>query len=1178
MDFCHLHVHSDYSLLDGAAKVKDLIRVCGERELSSIALTDHGNMCGAIAFYKEAKKAGIKPIIGCEMYMAPGPRTDRRRDPTTGVSSFHITVLARNYQGYQNLVELCSTSFVDGFYYNPRIDKDVLAEKSEGLLLLSGCYKGETSYLLRSGREDLAYKQAAWYRDLLGENYFIEIQRNGTEGQDENNAQLIKLARDLDIKLVCTNDVHYIDADDALAQEIRMAISTRKTVDDDRRLKHRSDDFWLKSAGAMWDIFKDIPEACDSTLEIASRCDLELPFGEFHLPQFEPPGGLTPDVYFDQLCHQGLRERYGDPPPAAALERMAYEMDVIRTMGFVSYFLITWDFIRHARTVNVPVGPGRGSAAGSIVSYALRITDVCPLKYDLLFERFLNSERVSMPDIDIDFCRDGRAEVIKYVTEKYGGAECVSQIITFGTLAARAVVRDVGRALNVPLAEVDALAKKIPNGPGATLQGAIDADPDLRGLTEDGRYQELFEVSLRLEGINRHASTHAAGVVVSDGPLKQYVPLYKAGDEIVTQYTMEHLEDIGLLKVDFLGLKTLTVLDKALKLIEKSTGTLIDLVQLGLGPDGSDEGGYQDPATWALLQRGEALGVFQLESGGMRDLLQRLIPDRFEDLIAVLALYRPGPLQTGMVDQFVRRKHGEEEITYPHPELEPLLKDTYGTFVYQEQIMLIAHQFAGFSMNDADGLRKAMGKKKLDVMLKYKQLFVDGCTAKGAAQEIAEQIWDVMEQFAKYAFNKSHTTAYAVLSYQTAWLKANHPVEFMAALMTCDMGVTDKVVNYIDECKRMRIAVLPPDVNRSESEFSVEPAPDDWPGVAAAIRFGLAAVKGVGHGAADAIVAARTKNDAAFAILADLCESVDHHMLGKTSLEALTKAGALDSLGGHRAQLCAALDTSLRAATAVQEDRRAGQLSLFGGGSSAPEPPPETALPAVPKWNEKETLIYEKEALGIYMSSHPLAKHERTLTSLSTHSTTDLQEASSGARVLVGGMLTSIKTMFPKTGRNKTRKMARFKIEDFKSSVGCVIFADGFESDGHMLIPEAIGFVEATLDFSREEPDLKVDRFVPVEEALAELADKLVLRPRQGAEEEALALIKSLMQRFPGKHRILIEMSPAPGLRAVYMVEKGGIEPSQELFEAAVEALGEEAVRWKPKKLGQGPKKRRGRG
>ncbi len=1168
MDFCHLHVHSDFSLIDGAAKVKDLVRTCGEREMSSIALTDHGNMCGAIPFYKAARAEGVRPIIGLETYMAPGPRTDRRRDAMTGVSSFHLTLLAQNLTGYRNLVQLSSTAFTEGFYYNPRIDKDVLAEKSEGLIVLSGCFKGETSYLLRTDRRDQAYEAAAWYRDVFGDRYYVELQRNGTEGQAENNADLMRLARELSLPLVATNDVHYLSSEDAFAQEIRMAISTGKSVKDDRRLKHKSSDFWLRSGDDMARLFDDLPEAVQSTLDIAERCNLELPFGEFHLPRFEPPGGLTPDQYFDELCRKGLVERYGDPPSAAAVERLEYEMDVIRTMGFVSYFLITWDFVRHARERGIPVGPGRGSAAGSIVSYALRITDVCPLKYDLLFERFLNSERVSMPDIDIDFCRDGRAEVIEYVTEKYGGSECVSQIITFGTMAARAVVRDVGRALDVPLAEIDVLAKKIPNGPGATLPGAIEADPDLQELAQDPRYKELFDISLRLEGLKRHASTHAAGVVVGDGPLSQYVPLYKVGQDVVTQYTMDYLEDIGLLKVDFLGLKTLTVLDKAVRLIELTTGTRIDLDALE----------FDDRTTWDLLQRGEALGVFQLESGGMRDLLQKLKPDRFDDLIAVLALYRPGPLTTGMVDQFVRRKHGEEEISYLHAGLEPLLKDTYGTFVYQEQIMLIAHRFAGFSMNEADGLRKAMGKKKLDVMLEFKGQFVEGCIANGAERDLATQIWDVMEQFAKYAFNKSHTTAYAVLSYQTAYLKANYPVEFIAALMTCDMGNTDKVVGTIEECKRMRIPVLPPDVNRSGPEFTVESATRDDGEECAAIRFALAAVKGVGGGAAEAIVAARADHEADFDTLADLCESVDLQCVGKTSFEALVKSGATDALGDHRAQLMAALESSLRSAAAVQEDKRAGQMSLFGGGGNNAAPPPTAALPDVESWPEKEVLQHEKDALGFYMSSHPLAKHAGVLQAFSSAGIGGLASLGNGTRVYVGGMLTQLKAAYPKSGRNTTRKYARFRLEGLDSSVGCIMFADGYEKHGESLTDEAIGFVEATLDLSREEPDLKVDRFVPIDDAFVELAGTLILVPTIGAEEEAIPAIRRLLETFPGKRGVVLELTPAPGIRARYRIEDRGIEPSRALHDAAVTGLGAAAVRWKSRPPPPAPTRRRSAG
>jgi DNA polymerase-3 subunit alpha len=1166
MDFCHLHVHSDYSLLDGTAPVDDLVRTAKERGLSTLALTDHGSMSGAIAFYKAGKKHGVKPILGLETYMAPGARTDRKKDPVTGVSSFHLTLLARTLEGYHNLMALSSAAYTEGFYYNPRIDKELLAAHAGGLIVLSGCFKGETSWHLRNGARDKAYETAEWYRHVFGENYFVEIQRNGTEGQEPNNQDLAKMARELKIPLVCTNDVHYVSRDDARAQEVRMAISTGKTLDDEERLKHKTSDFFLRDGAEMNDLFRDFPEAFANTLEIAKRCDVVLPFGKFHLPHFAPPEGRTPTEHFRGLCRAGLVERYGDPPPLSATQRLDYEMGVIEKMGFTSYFLIVWDFIRYAREKGVPVGPGRGSAAGSIVAYSLRITDVCPLKHDLLFERFLNSERISMPDIDIDFCRDGRAEVIRYVTEKYGGSANVSQIITFGTMAARAVLRDVGRAMNVPLADIDVIAKKVPGGPGVTLGASIDADPDLKTLRDDPRYKELFDVSLKLEGLNRHASTHAAGVVVGDGPLNRHVPLavVAAGGDVVTQYTMEHLEDIGLLKMDFLGLKTLTVLDKAVKLLA-SSGVAIDLAHL---PE-------NDGKTYRLLARGEAVGVFQLESGGMRDLLVRLKPDRFEDLIAILALYRPGPLQTGMVDQFVDRKHGREEVRYLHPALEPLLKDTYGTFVYQEQIMLIAQRLAGFSLNEADGLRKAMGKKKLDQMLKYKTQFVDGCTKNSVAGEIATQVWDVMERFAEYAFNKSHTTAYAVLTYQTAYLKANHPVEFMAALMTCDMGATDKLVPLIDECRRMGLAVLPPDVERSGVDFTVEDAAaarDDR----RAIRFGLAAVKGVGETAAGAIVEARTKSGGRFPSLEGFCEAVDLARVNRATLEALVRGGALDAFGSHRAQVLAGLEPCLKMAAATQEDKKAGQMSLFGGGAPVADAVSDVttsrgaALPDVERWPETQMLAYEKESLGIYMSSHPLAKHERTLLAFATHRREAVAEAGTGARVRIAGMVAHLKTQFPKTGRNVNRKFARFRMEEWGGGVSCVMFADQYEEAQAVLVNEAIGFVEGTLDLTREEPDIKVDRFVLVERAFEELAEALVVVPPPGEEARVVPIVQRIARDFSGKTPILLEFSPVPGVRARYRVESGGARACRELHEFVVAELGAEALRWKSKKVAPG--------
>jgi len=1160
MDFCHLHVHSDYSLLDGTAPVDDLVRTAKERGLSTLALTDHGSMSGAIAFYKACKKEGVKPVVGLETYMAPGARTDRKKDPVTGVSSFHLTLLARNVEGYHNLMALSSAAYTEGFYYNPRIDKDLLAKHAAGLVVLSGCFKGETSWHLRNGSRDKAYETAEWYRHVFGENYFIEIQRNGTEGQEPNNQDLVKMARELKIPLVCTNDVHYISRDDARAQEVRMAISTQKTLADEERLKHKTSDFYLRGGDEMHALFSDFPDAVANTLEIAKRCDVALQFGQFHLPRFEPPPGRTPTEHFRELCRAGLVERYGDPPPAKAQERLAYEMDVIEKMGFTSYFLIVWDFIRYAREHGVPVGPGRGSAAGSIVAYSLRITDVCPLKHELLFERFLNSERISMPDIDIDFCRDGRAQVIDYVTQKYGGSANVSQIITFGTMAARAVLRDVGRVLNVPLAEIDGIAKKVPGGPGVTLDSAIQADPDLKQLRDDPRYKELFDVSLKLEGLNRHASTHAAGVVVGDGPLDRHVPLatVPGSGDVVTQYTMEHLEDIGLLKMDFLGLKTLTVLDKAVKLLA-GDGVSIDLAHL---PE-------NDEKTYRLLSKGEAAGVFQLESGGMRDLLVRLKPDRFEDLIAILALYRPGPLQTGMVDQFVRRKHGEEEVTYQHPALEPLLEDTYGTFVYQEQIMLIAQRLAGFSLNTADGLRKAMGKKKLDVMLKYKSQFVGGCVGNGVSEEIATQVWDVMERFAEYAFNKSHTTAYAVLTYQTAYLKANHPVEFMAALMTCDMGVTEKLVPLIDECRRIGIAVLPPDVERSGVEFTVEDAAGPKSD-RRAIRFGLAAVRGVGETAALAIVEARTKAGGRFPSLEGFCESVDLARVNRATLETLVKAGALDAFGAHRAQVTAALEPCLEMAASAQEDKKAGQMSLFGGGAptaAAAAPAPGASLPDVERWPETQVLAHEKETLGIYMTSHPLARHERALLAFATHRLDAAAEAGNGARVRVAGMVAHLKTQFPKTGRNVNRKFARFRMEEWGGGVSCVMFADQYEEAQALLVEEAIGFVEGTLDLTREEPDVKADRFVPVEKAYEEFAEALVIVPPAGDEARVVPVVRRVTSEFAGKCPLLLDLSPVPGVRVRYRVESGGARPCRELHDLLVSEFGETGLRWKAKKV-----------
>jgi DNA polymerase-3 subunit alpha len=1162
-EFVHLHVHSDYSLLDGAAQVGGLVDMAATRDMDTIALTDHGNLFGSLAFYGAAKKRKVKPLVGCEMYMAPGSRRDRSRDAGSGVSSYHVTVIARNLEGYKNLLHLASTAYMDGFYYNPRIDREVFAEHHRGLVVLSGCLKGEVSHSLRTGNRKRAVEAAGFYKDLLGEDFFIEVMRNGAEGQDENNNALIALAREMRLPLVATNDVHYLSPDDFLAHEARICISTAKTLEQDDRLRTAANEFWLKSPQDMAALFHDLPEAIENTVRIARRCGLVLDFKDTHLPRFTPPGGEDPVPYFRRLCLEGLALRYpGGHPPAKA--RLDLEMAVIEKMGYVSYFLIVWDFIRFAREQDIPVGPGRGSAAGSIVAYSLGITDIDPLRYGLLFERFLNSERVSMPDIDIDFCRDGREKVIQYVNRKYGGPENVSQIITFGTMAARAVLRDVGRVLAIPLAEIDVIAKKVPGGPGVTLGSAMEQDKELAALRVDPRYSKLFDIALRLEGMNRHASVHAAGVVIGDGPLREHVPLYSDGKSVTTQWTMEELEKVGLLKMDFLGLKTLTVLEQAAILVGKSTGTRPDLEHL---PEG-------DPATYAMLGRGESFGVFQLESGGMRDLLSRLKPDRFEDLVAILALYRPGPLQAGMVESFIQRKHGREPVEYPHPSLKEVLEETYGTFVYQEQVMRIANVLAGFSLNQADELRKAMGKKDSDRMAALKDRFIDGSVERGCERERASLIWTQMESFAKYCFNKSHTAAYAVLTYRTAWLKANYPLEYMAALLTCDMGVTDKLVVALDECRRAGISILPPSLNRGEVGFAPE---------GGAIRFGLAGIRGVGERAVETLLEARRERGQ-FRTLGDVCEAVDLHLVNRQVLEALIKAGAMDDLlgdgpaGGKRARLLVGLDHALRLGAEAQSDRRAGQMSLFGGGGGAApqQAAPAEDLPDVPDWPENQVLAFEKETLGFYVSSHPLTHHEATLRMFSTHGTADLRAANAGTRVRLGGMISGLQARFPKNGPNKDKKYARFRMEDFDGTVDCVAFSDSYEKLKDLIVNDAIVFVEAGLAADRDEPSLRVDVVVPVEEATERFATSITVH--LGTVPDAGALILPALRKILESHRgrlpVLLEVQPAPGMLMVLKLEGIAASASPSLVASVERLIGRETVKFG--KAAVSPQPRRG--
>jgi DNA polymerase III subunit alpha len=1106
--FVHTHVHSHYSLLDGAAQIDALVDAAVKAGQPALALTDHGNLCGAIEFYKACKKRGIKPIVGLEAYMAPKSRRDRTKNPVVG---HHLILLAMNETGYRNLIKLSSRSFTEGFYYVPRIDKELLSAHNEGLIAQSACLSGEPNYYLRNGDPARAAVAAGEMRDLFGDRYYLELQRNGCDGQEEVNQGLIKIARELQIPLVATNDVHYVAEDDRLAHEVHMCIGMGKTLKDANRLKQDAL-VCFRASDPMYALFKDVEAAPRSTLDIAARCDLKLDLGKFHLPKFSAPAGEEPTPYFCRLCRDGAERRYPVPLSAAVEARLAEETSVIEQMEFVSYFLIVHDFIRWAKERGIPVGPGRGSAAGSLVAFSLGITDVDPLAHDLLFARFLNSSRKSMPDIDIDFCKDGREEVIRYVQEKYGGRERVSQIVTFGTMAARAVIRDVGRVLDVPLKDVDALAKKVPNGPGADLRKSVENDADLKAeIAKDERFSELVRIALRLEGLNRNASKHAAGVVIADAPLEEYVPLYKVGDDITTQYSMEHLEEIGLLKMDFLGLRTLTILAKAVEILRRAGRPVPDLARLSA----------DDPETFRMLARGEALGVFQLESSGMRDLLVRIKPDRFADLSAIVALFRPGPLGSGMVDQYVERKHGRQAIAYLHPTLEPILKETLGVIVYQEQVMRIANVLAGLTLNEADTLRKAMGKKKPEVMAEFRGKFIAGSVARSIPEAIATEIWTQMEFFAGYGFNKSHTVAYALVTYQTAYMKCREPRAFMAALLTCESGDRDKIAEYIDECRRMGIRVLPPDVSKSEHDFTVE---------GDAIRYGLGAIKGVGEAAARAIVVERERGGA-YASVFHLCERADAKTMNRATLEALAHAGAFDSTGARRSQVIEVLDRAIKMASEAHADRSSGQLGLFGAGAGAEEAT-AGSYPDVLELPMQDLLSAEKEALGYYVTSHPLAKYEALLRAHANVTSATIRDAQEKQKVVLGGLVTGFRTSVIKQGPNEGKKMAFFRLEDFAGSASCVMFSRAFAEHAARLANDRVVLVEGDVDTSRDEPTLRVNRVITADEAPIVLARGLLVR-LSDASDLTIAAVRRVLEAHAGPLPVALEIHPDPNCRVV---------------------------------------------
>ncbi|MBX3467683.1 MAG: DNA polymerase III subunit alpha [Planctomycetes bacterium] len=1062
-DFVHLHVHSDYSLLDGVARIPKLVkrtRECGQK---AIALTDHGTVSGIVSFYKDAQKAEVKPILGCEVYMSLGAMTERAK------GYHHLTILAKDDAGWKNLSRLSSVANLEGFYFRPRIDWDTLLRLKEGLIVLSGCLKGPISEPLIAGDHARAREVAIRFRDVFGEDFYLEVQPNSIPEQAVVNEGLGKLSKELGIKLVATCDLHYIDPQDAPAQEVRICIASGKTISDPSRLQMK-EDFFFRSTEQMASSFRDWPQAILATREIAEKVSVYdlLPGtkNKYFLPIFVPPDGSEPRAYFAAQCEAGLLRRYGATPTKEQRERLDYEKEVIERLGFINYFLIVADFIDWARTHDCAVGPGRGSAAGSIVAYCLGITDIDPLRYDLLFERFLNPSRVTMPDIDVDFCESNRPRVIDYVRDKYG-AENVCQIVTFGTLKPKAVIKDVGRVLELPFAEVDRISKFIPDGPKLkSLDQAFSESPELAQLRGDPRYTKLFEMALALEGVNRHAGKHAAGVVISDTNLYERIPLMQVKGDKTTQFTMMEVEEVGLLKMDFLGLRTLTLIEDTLRLLRKR-GVELDL----------DHAPLDDKATYELLSRGETAGVFQLESSGFRKLLKEARPDRFEDIIALIALYRPGPLGSKMDQQFIDTKHGREPLKFLTPLLEPILGETYGCILYQEQVMRIANQIAGLSMTDADALRKAMGKKNAALMEKYRPKFIEGFVAKGAASEIAQQVWDQIAFFAEYGFNKSHSAAYGLVTYRTAYLKTHHPAEFMAATLTSFSGDTDKLLEYKAEVERMGIALVPPDVSQSDETFDVRDGK---------IVYGLSAIKGLGEGAVAEVVKARRKVGS-FRSIFQFCEEVDHKSLNKSLLEPLVKAGAFDTTGAKRRQLFEVIDQALQMGIQEQKDRLSQQTSLFGGdlgGAKQDLAAIEAGLlPNVPEWKDSELLAFEREALGFFLTRHPLDPHKETLLRFATAKTAELAALGDKAEVTVGGMIVGVRTLLDKKGNT----MAFLTIEDFSGKCDAVIFGSTYGDVRQHCVQDNVIFIRGKVSTNREPPSVIVDKILPASDAAGQL-------------------------------------------------------------------------------------------
>ena len=1106
-DFVHLHVHTQYSLLDGAIRIDDLLRRAAEFDMQAVTVTDHGTLFGAVEFFVKAKAAGIKPIIGCEIYMAPRTRSDKT--PLDNKELSHLILLVKNEEGYRNLCKLATAAQLEGFYYKPRIDKKILKECSQGLIGLTACLHGEIPRRILQGRIEQAEEVAHGYRDIFGENnFFLEVQNNGIEEQERVNQALLDISQRLSIPLVASNDCHYLNKEDVRAHDVLLCIQTGKTIHDKERLKFRTDQLYFKSKAEMYAAFKDYPGALSNTVDIAGRCNIDFDFKTYHFPRFADESELSSDELFTRKVRQGferrmlrLKEKNPQIDEALYRDRLEYEISVIHDMGFSGYFLIVADFIRYAKENNVPVGPGRGSAAGSLVAYSLGITDLDPIVHGLIFERFLNPARKSMPDIDVDFCIDGREDVYKYVVDKYGGGDYVAQIITFGKLKTRAVIRDVGRAMDIPLAEVDAIAKMVPDILNISLNEALEREPRLVDLTrQKPEIDELIKICRVLEGLPRHASTHAAGVVIADEPLVNYMPLYRGKKgEVVTQYDMKIVEKIGLVKFDFLGLRNLTVIANTISLIAGQGHTPPDLDNIEL----------TDADTYRLLSAGDTTGVFQLESSGMKDLLVRLKPETFDDVIALVALYRPGPMESGMIDDYVACKHGRKKVEYLLPQLEPILKETYGVIVYQEQVMKIANDLANYSMAEADDLRKAMGKKIQAIMAEHRERFVNGAAENAIGAEQAAPIFSLMEKFGGYGFNKSHSAAYALIAYQTAYLKTHFPVEFMASLLTSEMHSTDGVVKYIAECRSHGIAVLPPDINYSDKAFTV---------YGDKIRFGLVAVKNVGEAAIEGII--EVLGDEKFASLFGFCERVDLKKVNKRVIESLIKCGAFDSTGANRSQMMAALEDALDYGQRVQKELLDPQIGLFDGTVN-PQVINAPTLPDIEEWSEKQRLAFEKESLGFYVSGHPLKRYEDLIDKFTNANAVSIKELNNGGAVRIGGLIRSTKIIKTKRGD----LMAFVAIEDLHGAVEATVFSRVYARVSDLLVEDNPVFIQGQVQKDEQSVKILAEKVVAMDKAEETWTASIHFNVEiSRTDRDELEKLNGILKKHPGACRAYLHL------------------------------------------------------